>query len=48
MIHYFENNAKSQEFKYLECSLHLKITPSLTLAKKLGYEIISQNGIIFL
>ena len=42
MIHYFEGKAKSQEFKISRMLIESKNTPSLTLAKKLGYKIISK------
>ena len=41
MIHHFESNAKSQQFKLSRMLIASENTPSLALAKKLGYEIIS-------
>ncbi|MDC0169898.1 GNAT family N-acetyltransferase [Candidatus Nitrosopelagicus sp.] len=42
MINHFEINAKSQEFEISRMLIASENIPSLTLAKKLGYEIISQ------
>jgi len=42
MIHHFENNAKSQEFEISRMLIASENDPSLTLAKKLGYQIISK------
>ena len=42
MIYHFENHAKSQEFKISRMLIASENNPSLTLAKKLGYKIISQ------
>ena len=42
MIHHFEENAKSQEFKISRMLIASENNPSLTLAKKLEYQIISK------
>ena len=42
MIHYFEGKAKSQEFKISRMLIASENNPSLELAKKLGYKIISK------
>ena len=42
MIHYFEGKAKSQEFKISRMLIASENNPSLTLAKKLEYRIISK------
>ncbi|MDA0756648.1 MAG: GNAT family N-acetyltransferase [Crenarchaeota archaeon] len=42
MIHHFENKAKSQDFEISRMLIASENNPSLTLAKKLGYKIISQ------
>ena len=42
MIHYFENNAKLQDFEISRMLIASENNPSLTLAKKLGYQIISK------
>ena len=42
MIRYFESKAKSQEFKISRMLIASENNPSLTLAKKLGYKIISK------
>ena len=42
MIHYLEGKAKSQEFKISRMLIESENNPSLTLAKKLGYKIISK------
>jgi len=42
MIHHFESNAKSQGFKISRMLIASENNPSLTLAKKLRYQIISK------
>jgi hypothetical protein len=42
MIHNFEDNAKSQKFQISRMLIASENNPSLTLAKKLGYQIISK------
>ena len=42
MIRYFERQAKSKEFKISRMLIASENDPSLTLAKKLGYQIISK------
>ena len=42
MIHHFEDNAKLQEFQISRMLIASENNPSLTLAKKLGYKIISK------
>jgi hypothetical protein len=42
MIHHFESNAKSQGFEISRMLIASENNPSLTLAKKLGYQIISK------
>ena len=42
MIQHFENNAKSEGFKISRMLIASENNPSLTLAKKLGYQIISK------
>ena len=42
MIHHFESKAKSQEFKISRMLIASENNPSLTLAKKLEYQIISK------
>ena len=42
MIHHFEINAKSQDFEISRMLIASENNPSLTLAKKLGYQIISK------